>query len=212
MANKKKLTDSDVLLVVDIQNDFCPGGALAVPLGNEIIPAVNRISRLFKNVICTQDWHPKDHSSFASMHPGKSEHDIVQFSYGNQVLWPDHCVQGTWGAELRGDLDMFNCQLIIRKGFNRDIDSYSAFLENDHMTHTGLKGYLHERGLKRIFILGLAYDYCVLYTFLDAVKLGFEAYVIEDGCRSIGVKGSVEEGLMRENLGMVKLCEADLVK
>jgi nicotinamidase/pyrazinamidase len=212
MSSKIKLNSNDVLVVVDIQNDFCPGGALAVPHGDEIIPVVNRISRMFENVILTQDWHPEKHLSFASMHPEKNEYDIVQFFYGNQVLWPDHCVQGTWGAKLREDLDLSNCQLIIRKGFKPEIDSYSAFLENDHTTQTGLAGYLRERGIKRVFVVGLAYDYCVLYTTLDAVKLGFETYVIEDGCRAIGVHGSVEEALMKEDLGMVKISEADLVK
>lgn len=185
--------EGDVLLVVDIQYDFCPDGALAVPRGDEVVPVVNRLARQFRNVVLTQDWHSADHQSFASAHPGRKPFDVIEVDYGPQILWPDHCVQGTKGAEFREDFDVPHAQLIIRKGFRREVDSYSAFLENDHKTPTGLAGYLRERGLGRVFIAGLAFDFCVRYSAEDAHADGFEVAVVEDACRGIDVDGSVEQ-------------------
>jgi nicotinamidase/pyrazinamidase len=184
--------ENDVLLVVDIQNDFCPDGALAVPHGDEVVPIVNRLAGQFCHVVLTQDWHPPDHGSFASLHPGRKPFDVIEVAYGPQILWPDHCVQGTEGAEFRADFDVPQAQLIIRKGFRREVDSYSAFRENDHTTPTGLAGYLRERGLARVFVAGLAFDFCVRYSAEDAHAHGFEVVVIEDACRGIDVDGSVE--------------------
>jgi nicotinamidase/pyrazinamidase len=184
-------TDTDVLLVVDVQKDFCPGGRLAVPRGDEVVPIVNRLAAKFTNVVLTQDWHPPGHLSFASSHPGKQPYQTVDVAYGPQLLWPDHCVQGTPGAEFREDLQIPNAALVIRKGFRRAIDSYSAFYENDRATPTGLAGYLRERGLRRVFLAGLAFDFCVRYSAEDSHREGFEAIVIEDACRGIDVDGSV---------------------
>jgi nicotinamidase/pyrazinamidase len=184
-------TDTDVLLVVDVQKDFCPGGRLAVPRGDEVVPIVNRLAAKFTNVVLTQDWHPAGHLSFASSHPGKQPYQTVDVAYGPQVLWPDHCVQGTLGAEFREDLQIPHAALVIRKGFRRAIDSYSAFYENDRSTPTGLAGYLRERGLTRVFLAGLAFDFCVRYSAEDAHREGFQAIVIEDACRGIDVDGSV---------------------
>jgi nicotinamidase/pyrazinamidase len=184
-------TDTDVLLVVDVQKDFCPGGRLAVPRGDEVVPVVNRLAAKFTNVVLTQDWHPPGHLSFASSHPGKQPYQTVEVAYGPQVLWPDHCVQGTPGAEFREDFQIPHAALVIRKGFRRAIDSYSAFYENDRATPTGLAGYLRERGLRRVFLAGLAFDFCVRYSAEDSHREGFEAIVIEDACRGIDVDGSV---------------------
>ena len=183
----------DVLLVVDIQNDFCPGGALAVPDGDAVVPVINRLSRAFRHVVLTQDWHPAGHSSFASHHPGRRPYDTVEMPYGPQILWPDHCVQNTRGAAFRVDLDIPHAELVIRKGYDRAIDSYSAFFENDHNTPTGLAGYLRERGFKRVAICGLAFDFCVRYSAEDAVASGFDVTVVEDACRGIDLDGSVAE-------------------
>jgi nicotinamidase/pyrazinamidase len=180
-----------LLLVVDVQNDFCPGGALAVPGGNEVVPIINDLSRRFDHVVLTQDWHVADHRSFASSHPGKKPLDRVVLPYGEQILWPDHCVQDTPGAEFHPQLAVANCELIIRKGFQRDIDSYSAFFENDRRTPTGLAGYLRERGVTGLFVVGLATDFCVAFSALDARRLGFEVTVIEEGCQAIDVDGSL---------------------
>jgi nicotinamidase/pyrazinamidase len=185
-------TDADVLLVVDVQKDFCPGGRLAVPRGDEVVPIVNRLAAKFTNVVLTQDWHPPGHLSFASSHPGKEPYQTIEVAYGPQILWPDHCVQGTPGAEFREDLQMSHAALVIRKGFRRTIDSYSAFYENDRATPTGLGGYLRERGLRRVFLAGLAFDFCVRYSAEDARREGLEAIVIEDACRGIDVDGSVD--------------------
>ena len=185
------ITPSDVLLVVDIQNDFCPGGALPVHAGDEVIPVVHRIAPRFQHIVLTQDWHTPDHYSFASTHPGKKPFEQIEASYGPQTLWPDHCVQGTHGAEFHPDLQLTRAELILRKGFHRVIDSYSAFFENDRTTPTGLAGYLRERGLTRVFLAGLAYDYCVAYSALDARRLGFEAIILRDACRAIDLNGSV---------------------
>lgn len=186
-----KISDRDVLLVIDVQNDFCTGGALAVPGGEKVVPAINRIAQKFANVVLTQDWHPPDHVSFASNHAHKRPFDTIELDYGRQVLWPDHCVQGTAGAEFHRDLQLIQASLVVRKGFRRRIDSYSAFFENDHKTPTGLLGYLRERELKTVFVAGLALDFCVRYSAEDARKAGLEVVVIEEACRGIDLDGSV---------------------
>jgi len=185
------ISSPDALLVVDMQNDFCPAGQLAVAGGDEIIPMIHSIAPRFEHIILTQDWHSPRHQSFASAHPGKNPFEQIQLSYGSQTLWPDHCVQGTPGAEFHPALHLTQAELILRKGFRPEIDSYSAFFENDRTTATGLGSYLHERGFARIFLAGLAYDYCVGYSALDARRLGFEAVIIRDACRAIDLNGSV---------------------
>jgi len=184
-------TSHDVLLVIDVQNDFCPGGALAVPGGDSVLAPVHQIAPQFKHIVLTQDWHSAGHSSFASAHPGRQPFETIQSPHGPQTLWPDHCVQGSRGAEFHPDLHLPQAELILRKGFRPQIDSYSAFFENDRTTPTGLAGYLRERGLTRVFLAGLAYDYCVGYSALDARRLGFEAIVLRDACRAIDLNGSV---------------------
>lgn len=185
------LSFSDVLLVIDVQNDFCPGGALAVPDGDAVIGPILRAAQQFEHVVLTQDWHPAGHTSFASSHAGKKPYEQIELSYGMQTLWPDHCVQGSKGAEFHPALHLPQAELILRKGFRPQIDSYSAFFENDRATSTGLAGYLGERGLTRVFLAGLAYDFCVGYSALDARRLGFDAIVIRDACRAIDLNGSV---------------------
>ena len=189
----------DALIVVDIQYDFLPGGSLAVAGGDEIIEPINALSRRFRNVIQTQDWHPAGHISFASSHEGMAPFQIVELPYGPQVLWPDHCVIGTRGAEFSVALDIPHVQTIIRKGYRETIDSYSGFRENDHKTQTGLAGYLRERGLKRLFICGLATDFCVAWTAEDGLAAGFETVVIEDATRAIDTGGSLEAAWKRMN-------------
>jgi nicotinamidase/pyrazinamidase len=191
MSDAIAVTASDVLLVVDIQRDFCPGGRLAVPRGDEVVPIVNRIAATFANVVLTQDWHPAGHLSFASSHPARQPFQTIDVAYGPQVLWPDHCVQGSAGAQFRDDLNIPHAALVVRKGFRRTIDSYSAFYENDRTTPTGLGGYLRERGLARVFLAGLAFDFCVRYSAEDAHRHGLTAIVVEDACRGIDVDGSV---------------------
>jgi len=183
---------SDVLIVVDVQYDFLPGGALAVPDGDAVVGPVNRLAGAFRNVVLTQDWHPPGHASFASSHAGKKPFDMTELAYGSQVLWPDHCIQGTAGAEISRELHIPHAQLIIRKGYNAGIDSYSGFKEADRKTATGLEGYLKERGLKRVFCAGLATDFCVAWTALDAAAAGFETYLIEDASRAIDTNGSLD--------------------
>src|SRR5579871_5251690 len=180
-----QITAHDVLLVVDVQNDFCPGGALAVPGGDEVIPVLHKIAPKFEHIVLTQDWHSPRHFSFASAHPGKQPFEHVRLSYGDQTLWPDHCVQGTRGAEFHPALNLPRAELVLRKGFRPEIDSYSAFFENDRATATGLAGYLRDRGLTRVFIAGLAYDYCVAYSALDARRLGLQSLIVRDACRAI---------------------------
>lgn len=182
---------TDCLLVVDMQNDFMPGGALAVPRGDEIVPLVNRIAAQFAVVVLTQDWHPAGHASFASSHAGRKPFETMRLSYGEQVLWPDHCVQGTPGAALHAALDVPHAQLVIRKGHHGKVDSYSAFLEADRKTKTGLDGYLKSRGVKRVFCVGLATDFCVAWTAMDARRFGLQAAVIGDACRAIDTGGSL---------------------
>jgi nicotinamidase/pyrazinamidase len=179
------------LLVVDVQNDFMPGGALAVPGGDEVVPVINRLVARFEHVVLTQDWHPRRHISFASSHPGKQPFETTRLAYGTQVLWPDHCVQGASGAVFHPDLNVTKAQLVIRKGHHAGIDSYSAFLEADRKTTTGLAGYLKERGLGSLYVCGLATDFCVAWTALDARAAGFEVTVIEDACRAIDLDGSL---------------------
>ena len=183
---------NDALLLIDLQPDFMPGGALAVAGGDEILPLINSLAAKFEHVILTQDWHPPHHISFASSHPGKAPFSQTEVAYGPQTLWPDHCLQGSSGAALHPQVTIPHAELILRKGFRREIDSYSAFLENDHVTPTGLAGYLRERGLQRLFIAGLAYDYCVRFSAIDGKPLGFETIVIEDATRAVGLPGSVE--------------------
>ncbi len=201
-------SNTDVLLVIDVQNDFCPGGTLAVPEGDRIVALVNRLAEKFPRLVLTQDWHPPGHLSFASSHTGKAPFDTIDLPYGEQVLWPDHCVQGTSGAQFHPDLDADRAELVLRKGFRREIDSYSAFFENDRATATGLAGYLRERGLGRAFLCGLALDFCVRYSAEDARRCGFEVAVIGDACRAIGTDGSLEAALGAfGNLG-IPVCES----
>jgi len=192
--------DRDVLLVIDVQNDFCPGGSLAVPDGDAILPTINRLAREFAHVILTQDWHPPGHSSFASAHLGRQPYETTEMDYGTQILWPDHCVQDTPGAAFRAGLDVPRAELVLRKGFHRAIDSYSAFRENDRRTATGLAAYLRERGFERVTLCGLATDFCVLYSALDAREAGFATSVVLDACRGIDHEGSLARAVaaMRE--------------
>jgi nicotinamidase/pyrazinamidase len=192
MAYSAKITPQDVLLVIDVQNDFCPGGALAVRGGDEVIAPILKVAPRFEHIVLTQDWHAADHASFASSHAGKMSYETIVMPYGEQTLWPDHCVQGSSGAEFHPALNLSRAELILRKGFRRQIDSYSAFFENDRATATGLAGYLRERGLTRVFLCGLAYDYCVGFSALDARRLAFEAVIVQDACRAIDLHGSVK--------------------
>jgi nicotinamidase/pyrazinamidase len=186
-----QITPQDVLIIVDMQNDFCPGGALAVADGDAVIDVIHRVAPQFMHIVMTQDWHPAGHSSFASAHGGRQPYEQIELSYGAQTLWPDHAIQGSRGAEFHPALRVPQAELILRKGFRPQIDSYSAFFENDRTTPTGLAGYLQERGLKRIFLAGLAYDFCVGYSALDARWLGLAAVILHDGCRAINLGPSV---------------------
>jgi nicotinamidase/pyrazinamidase len=183
----------EALLIVDVQNDFCPGGALEVPNGDQIVPTINKLSKQFDIVIQTQDWHPEGHSSFASSHQGKEPFETIDMPYGKQVLWPDHCVQGSEGADFHANLETNRSQLIIRKGFRKDIDSYSAFYENDDATTTGLTGYLKERDIDTLYAVGLATDFCVKWSVIDGIKEGFKVHVVEDAVKGIDIEGSVEQ-------------------
>lgn len=185
------LSDTDVLIVVDVQNDFLPGGALALPDGHAVIEPINRLARAFSHVVITQDWHAPGHISFASSHPGKMPFSLTALAYGDQVLWPDHCVQGTPGAALAAGLELDKAELVIRKGYHSQVDSYSAFTEADKTSNTGLAGYLRERGFKRVFVCGLATDYCVGWTAIDSRKAGFQTAVVEDASRGIDLNGSL---------------------
>jgi nicotinamidase/pyrazinamidase len=186
-----KPDDASVLLVVDVQNGFLPGGSLAVNDGEQVIPVINDLAARFGNVVMTQDWHPAGHASFASSHAGKKPFETIELAYGRQVLWPDHCVQGTDSAALSKDLAIPQTQLVLRKGFHKNIDSYSAFIEADGKTTTGLAAYLKARDISRVFVAGLATDFCVAWSALDACKMGFETYVVEDACRGINTDGSL---------------------
>lgn len=183
--------ESDCLVAVDLQNDFMPGGALAVAGGDDTVPLINRLAARFEHVVATQDWHPPGHHSFASAHEGRAPFETVEAPYGAQTLWPDHCVQGTDGAAFHRDFEAVRAELIVRKGFRRDLDSYSAFFENDRETPTGLAGYLRERGFTRLFFAGLATDFCVRWSVEDARRLGFEAVIVEEACRAIDLDGSL---------------------
>jgi len=194
------------LIVIDVQNDFCPGGALAVDEGHQVVPVINQLMGQFDHVILTQDWHTADHSSFASQHPGKAPFENIEMAYGSQTLWPDHCVQGSHGADFHPELNLMPAELIIRKGFRTPIDSYSAFFENDHVTPTGLTGYLRERGLSELTFVGLATDFCVAYSALDAVGQGFSARVLLEACRGIDLMGSMET-----MIGKMKAAGVDLI-
>jgi nicotinamidase/pyrazinamidase len=197
----------EALIIVDVQNDFCPGGALAVPQGDAIIPAVNRLGSEFAHVVLTQDWHPANHSSFASAHPGRHPFESIEVGYGPQTLWPDHCVQGTPGAAFHRGLDIPHAELILRKGFRRAIDSYSAFRENDRVTPTGLTAYLRERGFERVTLCGLATDYCVLFSALDARRAGFAVDLAAFACRGLDLDGSLARALQVMAEAGVTICE-----
>jgi nicotinamidase/pyrazinamidase len=199
------------LVVVDVQNCFVTGGTLPVKNGEAVVRVINRIAPAFATVVMTQDWHTPGHVSFASAHPGKKPFDTIDLPYGPQVLWPDHCVQGTDDAKLREDLDVSKAQLILRKGYHRDMDSYSAFAEADHATTTGLEGYLKARGVRRVFLAGLATDYCVAWTAIDARKAGFDTYVIEDACRAIDLNGSLAAAWERMSAsGVMRVQSGDI--
>jgi nicotinamidase/pyrazinamidase len=188
-----KISDHDILLVVDVQNDFCPGGALAIPEGDRVVEVIRGIASGFRHIALTQDWHPGNHSSFASAHPGKQPFEAVATAYGSQTLWPDHCVQGTWGAEFHPGLELTQAEFILRKGFRREIDSYSAFFENDRVTPTGLFGYLQERSLTHVILAGLAYDYCVGFSALDGRRLGLSVSLYRNACQAIALGQSQQE-------------------
>ncbi|AQG98626.1 nicotinamidase [Burkholderia sp. KK1] len=199
----------DVLLVVDIQNDFMPGGALAVARGDEVVPVVNRIARAFSHVVLTQDWHPRSHVSFAANHAGRQPFETMTLPYGEQVLWPVHCVQDTEGAALHRDLHVPHARLVVRKGHHEHVDSYSAFVEADRVTPTGLEGYLRDVGATRVWLAGLATDYCVAWSALDARAAGFEVNVIEDACRAIDLNGSLDKAWQDMHAAGVKRVKSD---
>ncbi|MDD1954478.1 MAG: bifunctional nicotinamidase/pyrazinamidase [Pseudomonas qingdaonensis] len=196
------------LLVIDVQNDFIPGGALAVPGGDEIVPLVNQLGRQFERVVLAQDWHPAGHASFASSHPGKNPFEVIELSYGPQTLWPDHCIQGSPGAQFHPDLNIAHAQLIVRKGGNRQVDSYSAFTEADQTTPTGLAGNLRERCIDTLFLCGLALDFCVAWTALHARRKGFATYVVLDACRAIDTAGSCAAAMAQMQAAGVQFIQA----
>ena len=203
--------DKSVLIVVDVQNCFLPGGSLAVKDGEQVVPVINRIAQRFAHVMLTQDWHTPGHVSFASTHAGKAPFEVIKLPYGDQVLWPDHCVQGTSGAEISKEISIAHAALVVRKGFNKNMDSYSAFLEADHKTSTGLGGYLKDRGLARVFVAGLATDFCVAWTAMDAQRLGFETFVIDDASRGIDNRGSLAVAwTAMQNAGVKRIKSDDL--
>ena len=206
-----KIDDASALLVIDVQNCFLPGGSLAVKDGEQVVPVINRIAKGFANVVMTQDWHTPGHISFASVHAGKKPFETIDLAYGKQVLWPDHCVQGTDGASLSKDLSIPQAALVVRKGFHKDVDSYSAFTEADGKTTTGLAAYLKARQIERLFVAGLATDFCVAWTALDARKAGFETYVVEDACRGIDTQGSLAKAWAdMANAGVKRIQSNDL--
>jgi nicotinamidase/pyrazinamidase len=206
------ISSRTALLVIDVQNDFIPGGSLPVPEGERIVPLINQLALQFQQVVIAQDWHPRGHASFASSHPGRQPYDVIQLPYGEQTLWPDHCVQASAGAEFHPELDLPHAQLVIRKGCNPDIDSYSAFLEADRRTTTGLAGYLSERGIDTIYMVGLALDFCVMYSALDARAAGFNAVVVLDACRAIDLDGSLAAAIERMQVAGVQLIQStDLI-
>lgn len=202
----------NALLIIDVQNDFCPGGSLAVPEGDSVIPVINSLIPKFDAVIQTQDWHTAGHHSFASSHEGKNPYDTVELEYGTQVLWPDHCVQGTKGAEFHKDLNTTKTEVIIRKGFRKEIDSYSTFFENDQKTRTGLTGYLRERGITDLYATGLATDFCVKWSVIDGIKENFNVHVIEDAVRGIDIEGSVSQAWKEMKKAGAAVLESDSIK
>jgi nicotinamidase/pyrazinamidase len=206
------ITPKDVLIVVDVQYDFLPGGSLAVAGGDEIVPLINTLAKRFTNVVLTQDWHPADHISFASQHPGREPFQTIELPYGTQVLWPDHCVWNTHGAALSADLDIPHAQLVIRKGYNRAVDSYSGFQEADRMTRTGLTGYLAERRLGKLYVVGIATDFCVSWTALDAADAGLDVSVVEDATRAIDSNGSLARAWANmQTAGVGRLVSKDIL-
>jgi nicotinamidase/pyrazinamidase len=205
------MTDA-CLIVIDVQYDFMPGGALAVPKGDEVVPVINRLAQKFSWIVATQDWHPKGHASFASSHPGRKPFETTRLAYGEQVLWPDHCVQGTKGAALHRDLAIPGAQLVVRKGYRPVVDSYSAFLEADRETSTGLAAWLRELGLKRLWFCGLATDFCVGWSALDARAAGFEATMVEDACRAIDLEGSLDKAWKELRTAGVARTSADALR
>src|SRR5271166_2433123 len=210
-ATPLKPDEASALLVIDVQNCFLPGGSLAVKDGEQVVPIINRIAKKFAHVVMTQDWHTPGHISFASSHEGKAPFEVIKLPYGDQVLWPDHCVQGTPGADISKDIAIPQAELIIRKGYHKDVDSYSAFLEADKKTATGLAGYLKERGLTRVFVVGLATDFCVAWTAMDARGAGFETFVIEDAARGIDTSGSLAAAwAAMEKAGVKRIKSGDL--
>jgi nicotinamidase/pyrazinamidase len=210
-AESTAVDEKSVLIVVDVQNCFLPGGSLAVKDGEQVIPVINRIAQKFAHVVLTQDWHTPGHISFASTHQGKAPFEVIKLPYGDQVLWPDHCVQGTSGADISKEISIAHAGLIVRKGFNKNMDSYSAFLEADHKTPTGLAGYLKERGLVRTFVAGLATDFCVAWTAMDSQRLGFETFVIDDASRGIDNRGSLAAAwTAMQNAGVKRIRSDDL--
>jgi nicotinamidase/pyrazinamidase len=200
------------LLIVDMQNDFCPGGALAVPEGDEVVPVINDLANEFDHVLQTQDWHPAGHQSFASSHPQHDPYDVIEVDYGEQVLWPDHCVQGTEGADFHPDLDTTHTELVLRKGFRPEIDSYSAFFENDGETRTGLTAYLRERGIDTLFLCGLAADFCVKWSAVDGRKEGFDVFVVEDATRGIDQDGSLAAAWKEMNDAGVQVVSSEAAR
>ena len=200
--------DKDCLLIIDVQNDFCPGGALEVPKGDEVVEVINTLGQQFYHKLLTQDWHPAGHQSFASAHDGKAPFEMIELAYGDQVLWPDHCVQGTQGAAFHKALNVDDVELVIRKGFRKSIDSYSAFFENDKSTPTGMSGYLRTRGFERVFMAGLATDFCVAYSALDARNEGFDVVLVEDACRAIDLNDSLATMKGQMNEGGVEFAQS----
>jgi nicotinamidase/pyrazinamidase len=214
MTKSLNLMPSDprcALLVIDMQYDFMPGGALAVAEGDALVPLINRLGALFRNVVITQDWHPAGHISFAASHAGRAPFDSITLPYGPQTLWPEHCVQGTHGAALHADLAIDHAQLVLRKGCNAGIDSYSAFVEADRTTQTGLAGYLKERGIDSVFVVGLALDFCVAWSALDARAAGFNTWIVADACKAINLNGSLDKAWKDlQTAGVVRIESADL--
>ena len=207
-----KTDDTSALLVIDVQNCFLPGGSLAVKDGDQVVPVINKLAKAFTNVVMTQDWHTPGHVSFASSHAGKKPFETIDLAYGKQVLWPDHCVQGTEGASLSKDLVIPQAELIVRKGYHKDVDSYSAFTEADGKTTTGLAAWLNARKLQRLFVAGLATDFCVAWTAMDGRKAGFDVYVIEDACRGIDTQGSLAKAWAdMDKAGVKRIQSSDIV-
>lgn len=211
-AQQVSAASDEALIVVDVQNDFIPGGSLPVKDGRAVIPVINQLAPYFENIVLTQDWHPKGHVSFATSHPGHKPFDVLQTAYGSQVLWPEHCVQGSDGAQISADLQLAKAQLIIRKGYRTQMDSYSAFEEADHHTKTGLSGYLRARGIRKVYVVGLATDFCVAWTAMDAKRLGFEAAVVEDATRPIDTDGSLGRAwTAMKTLGVLRIQSREIL-